>query len=103
MAHPVRDRPVDTYTVTVANNLRSIFKSGVLREKRVTKTYHYKTDSGKEGITIFYNLDVIIALAYRIRSRNADIIKVWIPKMICKKKETVYMVLQYKASDKWRN
>lgn len=96
-------RLLDIYTVTVANNLRSIFKSGVLREERVSKTYRYKTDSCKECFTIFYNLDAVIALAYRIRSRNAEIIRAWIPKMICRKKERVYTVLQYKASDQLMN
>lgn len=68
-------RLLDIYTVTVANHLRCIFKSGVLREEKVTQTYRYNTDSGKVCITIFYNLDAVIALTYRIRLRNANIIR----------------------------
>lgn len=46
-------RLLDTYTVTVADNLRGVFKSGVLREEKVTKTYRYKTDSVRKGLLSF--------------------------------------------------
>lgn len=68
-------RLLDTFTVPVTKNLRCIFKSSVLREEKVNQTDRYNTDSCKGRITIFYNLDAVIALTYRIRLRNANIIK----------------------------
>lgn len=55
-------------------NLRSILKNGVLDETKVCRTYHYKNGSFVEQ----YNLEMIIALAFRIKSRNSEIFRTWI-------------------------
>lgn len=49
-------------------NVRAILKSGVLDETKACKTYNYKNGSFVEQ----YNLEMIIALSFRIRSYNAD-------------------------------
>ena len=49
-------------------NVRAILKSGVLDETKVCRTYYYKNGNSIEQ----YNLEMIIALSFRIRSYNAD-------------------------------
>jgi hypothetical protein len=55
-------------------NLRSIFKSGLLREDEVSYTYRY-TDKGIEKQSVFYNLEVLIFLSYRIGTFEAKIFR----------------------------
>lgn len=62
------------YQNTISNNLRTIFKAGILKEKDVVREHKYKTQ-GIERITVYYSLEVIIALCYRIRSRDAKIFR----------------------------
>ncbi len=62
------------YQNTITSNLRSIFKAGILRENEVVKEYRY-TSNGNQRIAVYYNLEVIIALCYRINSPTADTIR----------------------------
>lgn len=52
-------------------NIRSILKSGILRESDVCRTCHYQNGSFVEQ----YNLEMITALAFRIESRNAEVFR----------------------------
>jgi hypothetical protein len=67
---------------TVDTNLRAIFKSEVFREADVCLTHRYDSKNGLEYQTIFYNLEVITALSYRLKSKNAKIFRKWINKKI---------------------
>jgi hypothetical protein len=58
-------------------NLRSIFKSWLLRENDVSYTYRY-TDKGAEKQVVYYNLDVLIFLSYRIATFEAEIFRQFI-------------------------
>ncbi|MFV0535784.1 MAG: protein-tyrosine kinase [Dysgonomonas sp.] len=49
-------------------NVRAILKIGVLDDTSVCRTYHYKNGNFVEQ----YNLEMIIALSFRIQSRNAE-------------------------------
>jgi hypothetical protein len=73
------------FPVTVSNHLRAVMKSGILWENEVCRSYRYYTNSKtcpeREGI--LYNLDVVIALAYRIKSYQSEIIRKWLLKRIC--------------------
>jgi hypothetical protein len=73
------------FPVTVSNHLRAVMKSGVLWESDVCRSYRYYTNSKtypeREGV--LYNLNVIIALAYRIKSCQSEIIRKWLRKRIC--------------------
>lgn len=62
------------YQNTISNNLRAIFKAGILSEKDVVKEYRYKKQ-GIERITIYYSFEIIIALCYRICSPCSKIIR----------------------------
>ena len=73
------------FPVTASNHLRAVMKSGVFWENEVCHTYIYYTKSKtypeREGV--LYNLDVVIALAYRIKSYQSEIIRKWLLKRIC--------------------
>jgi len=49
-------------------NIRSILKSGVLDETKICRTYNYENGNSVEQ----YNLEMIIALSFRITSYNAN-------------------------------
>lgn len=72
------------YQNTINNNLRAIFKAGILDEKDVVKDYRYKKQ-GIERITVYYNLEVIISLCYRIRSLQTSIIRKYIQAQFSRK------------------
>ena len=61
-------------------NLRAIFKSEVLREPDVCHTHRYVVKNGMECQILVYNLEVIMALSYRFKSKNAKIFREWINK-----------------------
>ncbi len=58
----------------VVSNIAAILKSGVLDESRVCRLHRYKDGGGVE----LYSLEMIMALAFRIDSRNADIFRRWL-------------------------
>jgi hypothetical protein len=62
------------YPQKVEANLRSIFKNRLLYESDVTYTHRY-TYKGIERQCIYYNLDVLIFLSYRIASFEAKIFR----------------------------
>lgn len=83
------------YTQTIGNNLRAIFKSGILREDEVSYTHRYAVNSAtyRERQTVYYNLSIIIALAYRIKSRNAEIFRKWLVEKVCRQQESKSVVV----------
>jgi len=63
---------------TADTNLRPIFKSEVFREADVCHTHRYTGKNGMEQQTLVYNLEIITALSYRIKSKNTKIFREWI-------------------------
>jgi hypothetical protein len=55
-------------------NLRSIFKDRLLIESEVSYSYRYR-DKGTDKEAIFYNLEVLIFLGYRIGTLEAKIFR----------------------------
>jgi len=58
-------------------NLRSIFKGKLLFEEDVSYTYRY-TDKGIDKQIVYYNLEVLIFLSYRIGTFEAQIFRQFI-------------------------
>ena len=67
---------LEVFISAVTSNLRVVFRSGILQEEKVTATYKYE-HNGRRRETVFYNLEVLIALCYRIDSLNARVIRKW--------------------------
>ncbi|MDR1610020.1 MAG: hypothetical protein LBS08_00725 [Candidatus Symbiothrix sp.] len=62
------------YPQKVEANLRSIFKNRLLYESDVTYTHRY-TYKGVERQCLYYNMEVLIFLSYRIASFEAKIFR----------------------------
>ena len=58
----------------VNNHIGSIFKSGILREEEAT--HHVEAKSG--SIQTLYNMEMITALAFRLKSEQAELFRQWI-------------------------
>ena len=61
----------------ISKHLRNIFESGELREDRVISTMETTASDGKKYLTSFYNLDAIIAVGYRVNSKQATQFRIW--------------------------
>ncbi|MFB2118919.1 RhuM family protein [Parapedobacter sp. 2B3] len=55
---------------TITEHLQHIFEVGELKEKSVCRKFRHTDSDGKEYLTTFYNLDVIISGGYRVKSHH---------------------------------
>lgn len=62
------------FVAKINANVRAILKTGVLDEANVCRTHYYKNGNSVEQ----YNLEMIVALSFRIRSRNAEVFRKYI-------------------------
>ena len=62
---------------TVNEHLKNIFDSGELQENSVIRKFRITAADGKQYQTNFYNLDVIIAVGYRVNSMRATQFRMW--------------------------
>jgi len=56
---------------TITEHLRNIFASGELDQNSVCRKFRHTAADGKNYDTLFYNLDAIISVGYRVNSRRA--------------------------------
>ena len=61
----------------VSEHIKHIFEDGELLECSVVRKFRTTASDGKSYMTTFYNLDMIIALGYRIRSVIATRFRQW--------------------------
>lgn len=69
-------RLFEVFISKIGANVSSILKAGLLDENKVCREIRY--DNG--NFARFYNLEMITALAFRIRSHNADLFRNWLMK-----------------------
>jgi len=81
----------DCFIAKISSNTRSILKTGVLDERKVCRTYYYKNGDSVEQ----YNLEMITALSFRIKSHNAEIFREWIMKKATTKEKNVFVDFQW--------
>lgn len=62
------------FTAAVSANIRAILKSGVLHEDRII----CRTRCRNGNIVERYSLEMIVALAFRLKSENAEVFRRWI-------------------------
>lgn len=62
------------FTAAVSANIRAIRKSGVLHEDRVIR----RTRCRNGNIVERYSLEMVAALAFRLKSENAEVFRRWI-------------------------
>ena len=73
------------FPAKVRCNIKSMLKSEVFRLNEVSYCHHYVNG----GSVDLYNLTMITALAFRIKSRNSEIFRNWLIKRACSKPYSV--------------
>jgi hypothetical protein len=61
----------------VSEHIKHIFEEKELDENSVVRNFRTTASDGKNYETTFYNLDLIISLGYRIKSRIATQFRIW--------------------------
>ena len=61
----------------VSEHIKHIFDEGELQERSVVRKFRTTATDGKSYLTTYYNLDMIIALGYRVRSIIATRFRQW--------------------------
>lgn len=64
----------DVFVSAINSNIRAILKSEVLREEEVCR--NQETENG--ALITLYNMEMITALAFRLKSRPAEWFRQWI-------------------------
>lgn len=66
-----RDRSV------IGKHVRNIFREGELEKESVWAKFAYTATDGKVYNVDYYNLDVIISVGYRVRSKRGTQFRIW--------------------------
>ena len=61
----------------ITKHLRNIFETGEILQSSVCAKFAHTSDDGKVYNTMFYNLDAIISVGYRVNSRRATQFRQW--------------------------
>lgn len=67
---------------TINYHLKEIFNSGELTEDSVVRKIRITAADGKNYATNFYHLDAIIAVGYRVNSKQATHFRQWATKTL---------------------
>jgi prophage maintenance system killer protein len=62
---------------TVSEHIRNVFKEGELDESSVIRNFRITAADGKLYDTQLYNLDVVISVGYRVKSRHGTQFRIW--------------------------
>jgi len=57
---------------TITEHIRNIFEERELEENSVSRKFRLTASDGKDYLTTFYNLDVIISVGYRVKSHQGN-------------------------------
>ncbi|MDP2709009.1 MAG: virulence RhuM family protein [bacterium] len=66
----------------ITKHLNNIFESGELEQKAVSAKFAHTAADGKTYRILFYNLDAIIAVGYRVNSKQATHFRIWATKIL---------------------
>ena len=68
---------------TITEHIQSIFKDGELDENVVCRNFRHTTSHGaikgktQESDVKYYNLDVVISVGYRVKSKQGTLFRIW--------------------------
>lgn len=66
----------------ISKHLKNIFETGELQKSAVISKMETTAADGNNYVTAFYNLDAIIAVGYRVNSRQATQFRIWSTKTL---------------------
>ena len=72
---------LNVFVSSIGNNLRAIFKSGLLQEKDVCRIHKYQ-DGNRQSEVVLYNLEALIFVSYRVSSSEARAFRQWVMKTL---------------------
>ena len=67
---------------TISEHLKNIYASGELQEDSVIRKFRITASDGKNYNTLFYSLDAIISVGYRVNSTRATQFRQWATKVL---------------------
>mgnify|MGYP002406326081 CR=1 FL=1 len=67
----------DATKQNISLHINNIFREGELQQNSVVKEYLTTASDGKKYKTKFYNLDVIISVGYRVKSKRGTQFRIW--------------------------
>ena len=67
----------DCSTDNISLHLKNIFAEGELIKESVTEKFSVTAKDGKNYNTLFYSLDAIISVGYRVNSKRATKFRIW--------------------------
>ena len=84
-----RDRSV------IGKHVRNIFKEGELQKESVWAKFAYTAADGKVYDVDYYNLDIIISVGYRVKSKQGTQFRIWATSIL-----KDYMIKGYAVNQK---
>lgn len=67
---------------TISEHIGNIFKEGELEKISVIRKFRTTASDGKKYNVDFYNLDVIISVGYRVKSKQGTMFRIWANKIL---------------------
>jgi len=62
---------------TISEHIKHIFEDGELQQDSVVRFFRTTASDGKEYLMSYFNLDVIISVGYRVKSRQGTQFRIW--------------------------
>ncbi|MDR0995799.1 MAG: virulence RhuM family protein [Tannerella sp.] len=67
---------------TISEHISNIFKEGELLKDSVVRKFRTTATDSKQYDTYYYNLDVIISVGYRVKSKQGTLFRIWANKVL---------------------
>ena len=67
---------------TITRHIQNIYKDGELDENAVCSFFEHTAEDGKKYKVQYYNLDMIISVGYRVKSKNGILFRKWATKVL---------------------
>lgn len=62
---------------TISEHIKAIFEEEELHKEAVVRNYRTTASDGKNYDVVYYNLDMIIAIGFRVRSSTGTKFRIW--------------------------
>ena len=80
---------------TITRHIQNIYRDGELEENSVCSFFEHTGEDGKQYNVMFNNLDMIISVGYRVKSKNGVIFRKWATSIL-----KDYMIKGYAVNQK---
>jgi len=67
---------------TITRDIQNIYKDKELEKNQVCSFFEHTANDGKNYNTQYYNLDMIISVGYRVKSKNGILFRRWANKVL---------------------